>query len=261
MRQDRTPDPAVLPLPHLLASEIADIRGLTDRAIAFSPPHWERQLARHRIDGRALQAITGSERSVDGLPTVTRGRLVDYTSTLDLDDAHERQDAFLAVMVWGGGPPRMRGRRGGDPRTPWRIATALTSTRRGEPSDILRKSVEAVREGDLERAYLEATRLHRVSGSFATKWLWLVGAIETVPMRPLVWDSIIVAWLGQNCPALASRRRFPSGSREDAGRYVSYVASLHAWAAELRLGDGPTEGGARLEAYIFNRQQSGRATH
>jgi len=248
-------------IPARLKGAVADIRGLTDRPIVFSPAHWDRQLSAHGIEQQALGALAGLERPAGELPTVTRARLVDYASTLDLDDARERRDAFLAVMVWGGGPPRRRGRRGGDPRTPWRIAAALTSTRRGDPSAILRDSVEAVREGDLERAYLEATRLHRVSGSFATKWLWLVGAIETVPMRPLVWDSIIVAWLGQNCPALASRRRFPSGSREDASRYVSYVASLHAWAAELRLGDGPTEGGARLEAYIFDRQQSGWATH
>ena len=240
-----------VPVPKALRNSAAAIDDVLDRPIEFSPSHWQRQLERFSVRAEVVAELRGSEAGAD-LPRITRQELVAYVAERGIQDRDDRIDAFLAAMIWGGGPPRRRDRRGGDSRTPWRIATALSSRRFGDPDEHLVASLRALREGDLESAYLAATRLHWVSGSFATKWLWLIGEVESIEPRPLIWDSVTVAWLNRHSPALASRRASPARTKTDAGLYRDYVVSLDAWAAEL----GVAGGSPKIEAFIFASQQA-----
>ena len=243
----------ISPLPPVLRRAAREISAVEDRGIAFSPAHWSKQLDRFAVESTAIADL--SSPTIDAeLPTITRAALIRYANGLGLTSREGRRDAFIAAMVWGGGPPRRRGRRGGDSRAPWRIATALSSKRFGDPDVLLHESIDAVRNGDLVGAYLSATRLHWVNGAFATKWLWLVGELYDVEPKPLIWDAVIVAWLEQNSPELASKRASPARTRSDASRYRDYVLSLAAWASELQIDGGP----AKLEAYIFAAQQRSR---
>jgi len=242
-------------IPSNLTEALPKILAHRDRPIAFSPPHWRKHLDPKSSD--AIEVLAETECSDGDLPTIARARLVSYVQGLDLDDPRQRNSSFVSAMIWGGGPPRRPGRAGGDPRAPWRTAASLTSTRSRSAEETLGIALAGVRDGDLVAAYLAVTSLHRIGGSFGTKWLWLVGAAESLPDGPLVWDSVIVSWLKTNCARadrvhIASRGRFPSRSKGDALRYSNYVATMHAWADELKLGRGPMRRGALLESYMFS---------
>lgn len=243
-----------IPIPSVLASSVDQIEATDDRPIPFSPAHWERQLQKQGIRTPAVEALRRESPATESLPTVTREGLVRFASGCDLEKPRGLIDAFIAAMIWGGGPPRRKGVRGGDARAPWRIATALSTQRFGDPAAILRSSLLAVRQARLVDAYLAATRLHWVNGAFATKWLWLIGELEDTPVRPIVWDSIIVAWLKEHSASLASSGDSPSRTRHDAERYADYVITLGRWADELRISGGAS----RLESYIFAAQQADR---
>lgn len=243
----------VAPLPQALRRSAKEIAAVEDRRIEFSPALWRKQLDRFGVQTTAITDL--SYPTVEGeLATITREALITYANSRDLTSRQGRRDAFVAAMVWGGGPPRRRGRQGGDSRAPWRIATALSSERFGDPDLLLQESIDAVRDGELVAAYYSATRLHWVNGAFATKWLWLVGELYNADPQPLVWDSVIVAWLNQNSPGLASKRASPARTKNDADRYRDYVRSLAAWASELQVAGGAS----KLEAYIFAAQQYSR---
>jgi hypothetical protein len=240
-----------VPVPDRLIAGAERIDTAPDRRIEFSPDHWERQLRGKGVRTTAIEALRGEAAAPGPHPTITRAELIRHASTCNLETPEGLLDAFVATMIWGGGPPRTRDRRGGDPRAPWRIATALSTTRFGEPTDLLHESRNAVREGRIADAYLVATRLHWVNGAFATKWLWLIGEVEGPCVRPLVWDSIIVGWLRQHSSSLASTGRNPTRTQRNAERYADYVTALGMWAKVL----GVRGGAAQLEAHIFADQQ------
>jgi hypothetical protein len=242
-------------LPEALRAAQEDIHKHSDSPVQFSPPHWRRQLVRHGVSTTAVDALERMSATDAEFPAVDRSQLVGYARGLDLYSPAGRRDAFVAAMVWGGGTPRRKDGGGGDPRTPWRIAVGLSTPRRGEPDRLLVDSLVALEHGDLPAAYRAVTSLHRVGGSFGTKWLWLAGEVRCEEPRPLIWDSVITRWLAcqhkdGSYLELRPSNRFPSHSNADAQRYKAYVEAMHAWAAELGLGDRE-DAGARLEAYLF----------
>lgn len=203
-----------------LRRRISDVN--PDPPVAFSPQRWRDQLEAHlhtTVDELADQSTVG----LRGWPTITRQTVRAYTSApLEAPDSVER--AFVAAMIWGGGPPAPDG----DTRHPWRTATALAT-----PGAItcLAQAAQAVHEEQLGEALRLATRPRYLGTSFATKWLWAVNSPDQ-HVAALIMDAQVAGILEElGRPELTVSASDPR--RKDRGRYVTYCVSATRWATEL----------------------------
>lgn len=122
-------------------------------------------------------------------------------------------------MIWGSGTTNGRGPRYAE--------AALSDTRM--PA-VLRTTLQAVRSGDLSRAYGQFA-LNGVRRSFFTKWFAAVDDRDARCDRALILDARVfhsLNALGWTSWQAAGTRRWPP-------RYATYVRSMHGWASSLNV--------------------------
>ncbi len=134
-------------------------------------------------------------------------------------DATGAERALVAVMTWGAIDFGYRCKWTRDmlatPDAHGRLIAAATTLASDGPLAAYRRLHHT---GDCH--------IHRLGESFMTKWLFFCQP-DGQPLRALILDSDVNAWLGREANLAFSR-----GRGTEAG-YYAYLRSMHAWASEL----------------------------
>lgn len=150
------------------------------------------------------------ERYTDGIHRNDLGLLA-----CELDTRVDRRRAFVATLVWGAGSTN---------RYYGRHSEALSYPHLDE---MLRRSVDAVRQGELGQSWNAMSRLPGLQFRFFTKWLWVAGANAEIVPRPLVFDQRVIDGLKATAWPYHPRR---INYRQ---RWLNYCADADAVAKQL----------------------------
>ncbi|MER6568391.1 hypothetical protein ABT288_20010 [Streptomyces sp. NPDC001093] len=183
--------------------------------VRFRPGTWRSWLEPHGA-AHVLDIGIGCATGASGDRLISRGDLADLRDRVG-DDPDGLRDLFVAVMIWGSGTTNGRG--------PRYTEAALSDARM---PGVLRATREAVRDGDLSRAYRQFA-LKGVRRSFFTKWFAAVDDRNATWDRALILDDRVFRSLN----ALGWSSWKAAGTRHWPTRYVTYVSSMHGWASAL----------------------------
>ncbi|MFJ3867338.1 8-oxoguanine DNA glycosylase OGG fold protein [Streptomyces nigra] len=185
------------------------------KPVRFRPETWRSRLESHGA-AHVLDIGVGCASGSSGDRLISRGDLAHLRDRVG-DDPDSLRDLFVAVMIWGSGTTNGRG--------PRYTEAALSDARM---PTVLRTTRDAVRDGDLSRAYQQFV-LNGVGRSFFTKWFAVVDDRDATCDRALILDDRVfrsLNALGWSSWKAAGTRRWPT-------RYATYVSSMHGWASSL----------------------------
>lgn len=233
----------IMYIPAILSQEAGLIRGLDidNQTVPFDLGPWKREIP--YLD-ELLPDFVESDAYYKEL-VLSRGflgRLLgdpeEYIKVSRSRTPAELRRLFILVMIWGYGRVGVG---------PWR-------TRIMTESDGFDQTLMEVWEDCWDGLFLRAyeTLLHRVDRigpAFASKFLYFLCYLLEAPVKPLIFDSMVVKalrnfdWPADRVDYLASGKV----PRRSIGAYGQYLVLMHNWASRLRCRPD------QLEYYLWAR--------
>ena len=209
-------------IPEFLRENAARIRKLDvdNQPVEFNPDSWRKHIP--KLDG-ILEGIPGNTISRQFIFDIFPG---DPTSLVRCTKARqsELRRFFILVMIWG------YGKVGSGP---WRVARMLESPHFGKT--LCQVSEECFYGLFLKACETLTRNIDRLGPAFATKYLYFLCRNFQAPVKPLIFDSVVVRsmrsfdWPAWGVDYMADGN-IP---RRQSQAYEQYLILMHNWAEAL----------------------------